>query len=84
MNMYVTESNTNKYKNAVEENAKGKFYKGEMNNISSNMVNEIKNTKTTALNKTTKTSVTDHPQIFLVLVILLFIILIIIEKRIML
>ena len=84
MNIFVNESNTEKYKKAVEENAKGKFYTGELNNVSSNMVNEIKNTKTTALNKTTKTSVTDHPQIFLVLVILLFISLIIIEKRIML
>ncbi len=82
MNMYVKEERTELYKKAVEKNAEGKFYTGDINKMASNIVNEIKDTKTSVLNSNTKTYVTDHPQVFLILIILLFISLIIIEKRI--
>ena len=49
MNPYVSESKTNSYKKAVEENANGKFYTGNLVQMTSNIVNEIKETKTSLL-----------------------------------
>ena len=48
--------------------------------MSSNIVNEIKDTKTSLLKSGKKTYVTDHPEILFGITLLLFSILIILEK----
>lgn len=81
MNPYVSESKTNSYKKAVEKNANGKFYTGNLEQMTSNIVNEIKETKTSLLETSNKTYVTDHPEITFISILIIFVILIIIEKR---
>lgn len=82
MNVYTSEKEIASYKKAVEENAGGKFYTGDLDKMTSSIVNEIKETKTSLLKTSKKTYVTDHPEIIFISTIILFFILIIIEKRI--
>ncbi len=82
MNIYTSKEKIAKYKKAVEENAGGKFYTGKLEKMATNIVKEIKETKTSLLKKSKKTYVTDHPEIFLIITIIIFLILLIIEKRI--
>ena len=82
MNKYTSTQKIASYKKAVEENAKGKFYTGDLDKMTSNIVKEIKDTKTSLLKTSKKTYVKDYPKIFFICTIIIFIILIIIEKRI--
>ena len=82
MNKNVTNEKINNYKNAIEKTAEGKFYIGDLDNMASNIVNEIKETKISLMQKNKKTYKTDQPEIFVKITIILFFILIIIEKRI--
>ncbi len=82
MNEFATQEKIASYKRAVEQKAGGKFYTGNLNKMTSNIVNEIKETKTSLLKTSKKTYVTDHPEGILISVIIIFLILIIIEKRI--
>lgn len=82
MNPLTNESKIASYKKAVEQSAGGKFYTGDLEKMSSNIVNEIKETKTSVLKTSKKTIVTDHPEIFFIVVVILFAILIFLEKRI--
>ena len=82
MNMYTSKDKIEAYKKSVEQTAKGKFYTGDISQMASSIVEEIKETKTSLLKTSKKTRITDHPEIFVVSTIILFFILIIIEKRI--
>ncbi len=82
MNKYATTERINSYKKAVEQNAGGKFYTGDLDKMTSNIVDEIHQTKATALKTDKKTYVTDHPEFLVISIVILYIILIIIEKRI--
>ena len=81
MNPYTSEEKIQSYKKAVEQNAKGKFYTGNLEKMIYNIVQEIKETKTSLLKTNKKTYVTDHPEIIFISITILFVILIIIEKR---
>ena len=81
MNMYASSEKISSYKNAIEEKAGGKFYTGDLDEMTSNIVNEIKETKTSLLKTSKKTYVTDHPEIFFISIMIVFLILIIVEKR---
>ncbi len=81
MNAYTSEQKIASYKKAVEERAEGKFYTGNLTQMTSSIVNEIKETKTSLLKTNKKTYVTDYPQIFLITIVITFLVLIIIEKR---
>ncbi len=81
MNTYTSSRKISSYKKAVEQKAGGNFYTGNLDQMSTNIVNEIKETKTSLLKTSKKTFVTDHPEIFLISITILFLILIIIEKR---
>ena len=80
MNRFATEEKIAKYKNAIEKNAGGKFYTGDLESMVSNIVNEIKETKTSLLKANKKTFITDHPEILVVSIILMFCMIIIVEK----
>ena len=80
MNLYTSEEKIASYKKAVEENANGKFYTGNLMQLT-NIVSEIKETKTSLLKTSQKTYVTDYPEMFLITIVILFFILIILEKR---
>lgn len=82
MNIYAEEENITKYKKAIEKNADGKFFTGDLDKMTTNIVKEIKETKTSLLNKSKKTYVIDHPEAFFISTVILLFILIIIEKRI--
>ena len=82
MNKYTSQAKINSYKNAVEKNAGGKFYTGSLDQMSTKIVNEIKETKTSVLKTNEKTYIIDHPQIFFICTVVIFLVLIIIEKRI--
>lgn len=82
MNEYTSEEKITSYKKAVEQLAGGKFYTGNLEKMSTSLINEIKNTKTSLLKKSKKTLVTDHPEAFFISIVILFTVLIIIEKRI--
>lgn len=82
MNEYTSSQKIASYKKAVEEKAGGKFYTGNLDKMTSNIVKEIKETKTSLLKTSKKTHVKDYPEIFLICTIIIFLILIIIEKRI--
>ena len=82
MNTYTSEEKIAAYRKAVEQLAGGKFYTGDLSEMSSNIVNEIKETKTSLLKTSKKTYVTDHPEIFFISVVILYAISIFIEKRI--
>ena len=81
MNIYASKKGIASYKNAVEENAGGKFYNGDINELSTTIVNEIKETKTSLLKTSKKTIITDHPEASLICILILFLILIVLEKR---
>ena len=80
MNKNTSNEKISSYKSAVEKNTDGKFYTGDLEKMSSNIVNEIKDTKTSLLKSGKKTYVTDHPEILFGITLLLFTILIILEK----
>ncbi len=82
MNKYATTKDINSYKKAIEQNANGKFYTGNLEKMASTIVDEIHKTKATALKTNQKTYVTDHPEFLVTSVVILYFILIIIEKRI--
>ena len=82
MNIWTSEEKIATYKKAVEQKANGKFYTGDIKQMSLSIVDEIKETKTSLLKTSKKTQITDHPEIFVVSIIIIFSILIIIEKRI--
>lgn len=82
MNPYTSEEKIASYRKAVEQSAGGKFYTGDLDEMASTIVNEIQSTKTSLLKTSKKTYVTDYPEVFLISIIILFFILIIIEKRI--
>jgi len=82
MNKYTSKSKIEAYKKAVVEIAGGKFYTGDLENMSSNIVNEIKDTKTSEIMTNKKTIITDHPEVFFIILVVMFSILIIFEKRI--
>lgn len=81
MNIYASKEKIASYKKSVEESAKGKFYTGNLTQMASNIVNEIKETKVSLLKTSKKTYITDHPEIFFITIVTVFLILIIIEKR---
>ena len=76
MNKNVTNEKINNYKNAIEKTAEGKFYIGDLDNMASNIVNEIKETKISLMQKNKKTYKTDQPEIFVKITIILFFIII--------
>lgn len=80
MNVYTSKEKIASYKNAVEKNAGGKFYTGDLEKMTSNIVNEIKETKTSLLKSSKKTYVTDHPEILYIIIVTMFFIVIILEK----
>lgn len=80
MNVYTSKEKIASYKNAVEKSAEGKFYTGDLEKMTSNIVNEIKETKTSLLKSSKKTYVTDHPEIFYTIIVVMFFIVIILEK----
>ena len=82
MNSYTSKERIATYKKAVEQLAGGKFYNGDLNEMSSNIVNEIKENKKSLLKTSQKTLVTDYPEIFFISVVILYAISIFIEKRI--
>ena len=82
MNMYTSNEKIASYKKAVEQNAGGKFYTGDLQKMTTSIVQEIKETKTSLLKTSKKTYVTDHPEIFFISIIVIFFSLIILEKRI--
>ena len=82
MNPYTSKEKIAAYRKAVEQLAGGKFYTGDLGKMSSNIVNEIKETKTSLLKTSKKTFVTDHPEIFLISLVILYAISIWMEKRI--
>lgn len=82
MNPYTSETKIASYKKAVEQNAGGKFYTGNLKKMASTIVEEIKETKTSLMKTSKKTYVTDHPELFFICVVIVFLVLIIIEKRI--
>ena len=49
--------------------------------MSSSIVNEIKETKTSLIKTSKKTYVRDYPEIFFIIIVSIFFVLIIIEKR---
>ena len=81
MNVYTSEQKIASYKRAVEGRAEGKFYTGNLTQMASSIVNEIKETKTSLLKTSKKTYVTDYPEILLITIVTIFLVLIIIEKR---
>ena len=82
MNSFTSKEKIASYKKAVEQSAGGKFYTGDLSKMTSNIVNEIKETKASLLKTSKKTIVTDHPEAIFISIIILFVILMIIEKRI--
>lgn len=80
MNKYTSKEKIASYKKAVENSAGGKFYSGELEKMTSNIVNEIKETKTSILKSSKKTYVMDHPESLFVIIITMFLIIIILEK----
>lgn len=82
MNIYATEEKANNYKKAIEQIAGGKFYRGDLSATISNIVTEIKETKTSAFRTNQKTYATDYPIVPFICSVALFLLLIILEKRI--
>lgn len=82
MNVFATKENIASYKRAVEEKAGGKFYTGDLDKMTTSIVGEIKETKTSVLKTSKKTYVTDHPEIIFISIVIIFFILTIVERRI--
>ena len=78
MNIYTSSEKIASYKRAVEQKAN---YTGSLTQMASNIVNEIKETKTSLLKTSKKTYVTDYPEVFLVIIVITFLVLIFVEKR---
>lgn len=81
MNIYTSEMKIKSYQKAVEQNAEGKFYTGNLEEMTLNITNEIKETKKSLLKTSKKTLVTDHPEVFFITIMASFLTLIMIEKR---
>lgn len=82
MNKYTSEEKIALYKKAVEQKAGGKFYTGDIKQMTSSILNEIKDTKTSLLKMNKKTIITDYPEFLFISIIVIYLILIFIEKRI--
>ena len=82
MNQYTSAEKIASYKKSIEQYGKGKFYTGDLDEMTSSIVNEIRDTKASLLQTSKKTYITDHPEIFFICVFAIFLILIIMEKRI--
>ena len=82
MNTYTNQANIDAYQKAIENDAGGKFYTGDLKKMTSNIVNEIKDTKATLLKTSKKTIITDYPEVVLIVLMVMYTILIFIEKRI--
>ena len=82
MNKYTSSEKIESYKNAVLKMGDGKFYSGNINKMSSEIVDEIKDTKASLLKTSKKTYAVDHPKFFLIVTMIMFFVLIIMEKRI--
>lgn len=82
MNKNTSNEKMASYKKAVEQNAGGKFYTGDLQKATTSILKEITDTKTSLLQTSKKTQVTDHPETFFIITVVAFSILIIIEKRI--
>ena len=80
MNIYVTEEGKNNYKNAIEKNANGKFYTGDISKMASSIMKEIKETKPSIIKTNGKKYIVDHPEIFIILMTINILILFILEK----
>jgi DNA gyrase/topoisomerase IV subunit B len=80
MNIYTSKEKIESYKNAVENNAGGKFYTGKLDEMSSSIVNEIKETKTSLQNTSKKIYVTDHPEAIFIIIVVIFFIVVVFEK----
>ena len=80
MNKYVTDTGIEDYKNAIEKNANGKFYTGDISKMSSNIMDEIKKTKISLLQTSEKRFIVDHPEIVVIITTICIFILIILEK----
>jgi CHASE3 domain sensor protein len=80
MNKYVTDICLNEYKNAIEKNANGKFYTGDISKMASNIMEEIKNTKISLMQTSEKRFIVDHPEIAVIITTICIFILIILEK----
>lgn len=82
MNKYTSKEKISSYRRAVEQLAGGKFFTGDLEKMSSNIINEIRDTKNSLLKTSKKTFITDHPEIFFISLVILYAMLIFIEKRI--
>lgn len=82
MNKYTSREKIAAYKKSVEGTAGGKFYVGDLEKMSTNIVNEIKETKVSKYKTSVKTIIIDHPQVLCILLTILTVILILLEKRI--
>lgn len=81
INKYTTKVKIEAYKKAVEQYANGKFYNGNLEQMSSSIVKEIKDTKTSLQKTSKKTIITDHPETLFLIVLIIFVTVIILEKR---
>lgn len=82
INKNATTTKISAYKDAIEKNASGNFYTGNLQETMSNIFEEIKNTKTSLLQTSKKTYETDNPEKIFIGIIIVFIIKTVIEKRI--
>jgi len=82
MNKYTSKEKIASYKKAVEENAEGEFYNGDLDKATNSIMEKIKQTRTSYMKTTKKTIITDYPEKVFVYIVILFLIIIIIEKRI--
>ena len=82
INAYVTDEGMNSYKNAIEIEANGNFYTGDLEKTILSIINEVKETKKSVLKTTKKTYINDYPTIPFIIILIIFINLSILEKRI--
>lgn len=80
MNRYVTESGKDAYKNAIEKYANGKFYTGDISRMSSSIMDEIKNTKTSLMQTSEKKYTVDHPEIAFIIMLICVFCVVVLEK----
>ena len=81
MNSYTSKEKISSYKKAIEK-AGGKFYTGEIEKMADSILKEIKDTKTSLLKTSKSTIITDYPEIVFIIILLIYITISIIEKRI--
>lgn len=82
MNKYTSKEKILSYQKAVEENAEGEFYNGDLDKATNSIMEKIKQTQTSYIKTTKKTIITDYPETVFTFIVILFLITIIIEKRI--